>query len=196
MQNHGKERRRRAARTLPGPAAEGFDESALAPRPGTGRPFVDGYLLYLLARGSAAASRQFHSQLAGLGVAVPVWRVLAVVQGHSGIHVGPLAEAVLLKQPTLTRVLDRMERHGLVKRMVGSADRRKTRIGATAKGRRLAERLIKLARSHERELLTAIGVRRAGHLLASLHFLVSLDAYRSGASKSLDRGVKLELGRD
>jgi hypothetical protein len=51
--------------------------------------------------------------------------------------------------------------------------------------------LILLARVHEEELLGAIGRRRAGHLLASLRFLVSLDAQDEHGRKRLDRRVKL-----
>ena len=50
------------------------------------------------------------------GVGVPVWRVLASLSGSRGETVTGLAEVCLLQQPTMTKLLDRMVRDGLVTR--------------------------------------------------------------------------------
>ena len=80
--------------------------------------FVDDYLLYLLARASHALSAEFHGTLRKAGVSVPVWRVLATLSGSPGETVTGLAEACLLQQPTMTKLLDRMVRDGMVKRIL------------------------------------------------------------------------------
>jgi DNA-binding MarR family transcriptional regulator len=113
--------------------------------------FVDDYLLYLLARASHDASAGFHARLKARGVAVPVWRVVATLAGaEDGELVGALAAACLMQQPTMTKLLDRMEADGLVRR---DRQGRQTRIRLTPAGDRLAAELVPLARAHEAELL-------------------------------------------
>ncbi len=113
--------------------------------------FVDDYLLALLARASHAASSGFHARLKARGVAVPVWRVLATLDGAAeGVTVGELAETCLMQQPTMSKLLDRMAAEGLVTR---HREGRLMRIRATQAGAALAADLVEEARAHEAALL-------------------------------------------
>lgn len=135
--------------------------------------FVDGYLLYLLARASAQASRQFHAQLPGKGVSVSDWRILAVLSGaDAGVSVGELAARCLFKQPTLTRAVDRLERRGLVRRDVGDGDRRRVVVSLTGQGAALVSGLIEEARAHEAALLSGYTPEEAGTLRRVLATLI------------------------
>ncbi len=117
--------------------------------------FLNDYLLYLLARASHAASAEFHARLKARGVKVPVWRVVATLHGvPRGEMVGTLAAACLMPQPTMTRLLDRMESQGLIRRQ---REGRHMRILLTEAGQALAETLIPEARRHEAELLARHG---------------------------------------
>ncbi|HYF08181.1 MAG TPA: MarR family transcriptional regulator [Acetobacteraceae bacterium] len=115
--------------------------------------FVDDYLLSLLARASHVVSSEFHERLRQRGVTVPVWRVLATLSGGRGETVSSLASACLLQQPTMTKVLDRMERDGLVRRKQDAEDRRLVRIHATPRGEATVAELLVAARQHEAEIL-------------------------------------------
>lgn len=115
--------------------------------------FIDDYLLYLMARASHLISEEFHEQLRRRGISVPVWRVLASLVGSPGETVTGLAEVCLLQQPTMTKLLDRMVRDGLVKRTQDSRDRRVVRVGLTPRGDTIIEELIALARQHEADVL-------------------------------------------
>ena len=64
-----------------------------------------------------------------------------------------LAEVCLLQQPTMTKLLDRMVRDGLVTRGQDARDRRVVRVALTPKGETLAEELIRAARQHEASVL-------------------------------------------
>jgi MarR family transcriptional regulator, organic hydroperoxide resistance regulator len=115
--------------------------------------FVDDYLLYLLARASHTLSTEFHSTLRRAGVSVPVWRVLATLSGSPPETVTGLAEACLLQQPTMTKLLDRMVRDGLVQRLPDARDRRVVRIEATPRGQAVVDELLVAARQHEAQVL-------------------------------------------
>ncbi|MFC2999245.1 MarR family winged helix-turn-helix transcriptional regulator [Falsiroseomonas tokyonensis] len=113
--------------------------------------FVQDYLLALLARASHAASAGFHAQLKARGVAVPVWRVLATLEGAGeGVTVGELAATCLMQQPTMSKLLDRMAAEGLVTRR---REGRSMRVLLTLGGVTLAAELVAEARAHEAVLL-------------------------------------------
>lgn len=115
--------------------------------------FIDDYLLYLMARASHVISSEFHEQLRRRGISVPIWRVLASLVGSSGETVTGLAETCLLQQPTMTKLLDRMVRDGLVRRMQDTRDRRVVRVALTTRGEMMATDLVQVARQHESEVL-------------------------------------------
>jgi len=115
--------------------------------------FVDDYLPYLLARASHAVSGEFHAKLRKAGISVPVWRALATLSGSAGETVTGLAGACLLQQPTMTKLLDRMVRDGIVKRMPDQRDRRVVRIQLLPRGEHMVKDLIVAAKQHEADLL-------------------------------------------
>src|SRR5690606_19085168 len=107
----------------------------------------------LLARASHLVSAQFHAQLASSGVSVPMWRILASLSDRPSLTIGELAEIVLLKQPTLSKILDRMIEEKLVMRIQASDDRRRVNVSITPTGRQRVEDLLRRAKEHEAEAL-------------------------------------------
>ena len=147
--------------------------AATSPRtvPAEGKPFVEDYLLYLLGRASMQASAQFHSIAKARGLSVLEWRVLG--QLSSGPEtVSTLAVMALSKQPTLTKVVDRMVKVGLVSRLEDAADRRRVFVRLTEKGRTLAAELVPLAREHEARVLAGYAPREAAALKRALKTLI------------------------
>lgn len=117
--------------------------------------FVDGYLSYLLAAASERVSREFHQQLRPYGLSVANWRVLATLSDGDGLCVGDLARIVLIQQPTLTKLVARMARGGLLELRKDPADRRRTLVRISAGGRRKVLPLLARAKAHERACLAS-----------------------------------------
>ena len=107
----------------------------------------------LLARASYAVVQGFADELRRRGASLPVWRVLAALLAHPGHTVTGLAEACLLQQPTMTKLLDRMIRDGLVARSHDARDRRIVRVALTPEGEARAAELAVAAARHEAEVL-------------------------------------------
>jgi MarR family transcriptional regulator, organic hydroperoxide resistance regulator len=140
---------------------------------------VDGYLLYLLGRVSHVLSGEFHQQLRR-SVAVPVWRVLASLSGSKGETVTGLAEVCLVHQPTMTKLLDRMVRDGLVTRSPDAQDRRIVRVALTSQGETLAAELIAAACQHEATVLARFPEIETTNLKALLRSVLEPAALRPG----------------
>lgn len=144
--------------------------------------FIDDYLSYLLARASHQVSREFHARLKPYRISVLEWRVLASLEGGA-LTLGDLAEAVLYKQPTVTKLIDRMARAGWVRRGKVDGDRRKTRIRLTARGRAVVRELLAKAKSHEAACLAGHKPGEIEALKAHLRELIARNDPASRASK-------------
>jgi DNA-binding MarR family transcriptional regulator len=136
--------------------------------------FVEGYLAALLAQASHLISSEFHEVVRHHGLSVSEWRVLATLAGGEPISIGRLADEAVLKQPTVTRMLDRMQAKGQVERLGHESDRRITLVRITASGSRTVARLIALARRHEAKVLEPFGLARAEELKATLRRIIEL----------------------
>ncbi|WP_310633855.1 MarR family transcriptional regulator [Paraburkholderia sp.] len=114
--------------------------------------FLDTYLAALLARASALISDEFHATLARKKIPALQWRVLACLS-DGPLPMGDLGRLILAKQPTVSKLIDRMEASGLVARQDDPASRRRTLVALTQPGRALAAELIALALEHEASVL-------------------------------------------
>jgi DNA-binding MarR family transcriptional regulator len=146
--------------------------------------FVDDYLPALLAQASQLISGEFHRVVRTQGVSVSEWRVLATLAGNEPLSIGRIAEITTIKQPTVTRLLDRMEAKGLVERLEKDGDRRITLVTITPAGSRMVARLIPLAREHEQRVLEPFGLQRAEALKSTLRSIV--DLHRTSAVEADD----------
>ncbi len=145
-------------------------------RPAEGQlRFVEEDLLALMARAAHDASAEFHGALRAAGVAVPVWQVLAALAGVEDETVTGLAQTCLLQQPTMTKLLDRMVRDGVVARRSDPRDRRVVRIQLTGRGREMLERLVPLARRHEAAVLARLPEEDAARIKSLLRALADPD---------------------
>lgn len=149
----------------------------VAPPAGPSEPerFVDGYLSYLLARTSHLISAEFHAELAKRQVPTMHWRVLVTLH-DAPMHVTDLAQIVLEKQPTMSKIIDRMEKLDLVQRRPGVADRRSTLVSITEEGMRVVKPLLALAKQHEQDVLAPLGAENATVLVEVLKKLIALHA--------------------
>lgn len=144
---------RRAAGAAPAPAPAGTAELA------TRLHSAAIHLLRLLRREDDAA-----------GVSAPLLSALSVLVFGGDRTLGELAAAEQVRPATMSRVVDALAAAGLARRVADDRDRRRSRIRATAAGRRMLEagrrrrvatltaRLEGLAAPERRTLAAAVGV--------------------------------------
>ena len=134
--------------------------------------FVDSYLPYLLARASFTISSEFHAQVEAAGLSVSEWRILASLSGVKQRTVGELAEIVLAKQPTVTKMVLRMASENLVTRSPCTQDKRQAWVSLTPKGKKLVKPLLKKAQQHEQLVLALLGHAQSASLKTILQKLI------------------------
>lgn len=138
------------------------DQEPLPPR------FVDGYLAYLLALASHRVSEEFHREVEAAGLTIAEWRVLASLTGREQESISTLTHLTLTKQPTLSKIIQRMEQQGLVQRHDTDADRRKTLVSLTAAGREKTQQHVQQAMRHQAEVLKPLSAKEAALLMRVL----------------------------
>jgi MarR family transcriptional regulator, organic hydroperoxide resistance regulator len=137
------------------------------------KPFVDDYLPYLLARSSKLVSEQFHATVKAAGVNVNYWRILASLSDGDGLTLKQLNQRVLFNQPTLSKLVTRMETEGLLERHKDTQDKRAILIYISAQGRDLVDELLSKAKWHEDQVLANYSAQQQDLMKDMLRQLVN-----------------------
>lgn len=122
------------------------------------------------------------------GLSDQQWRVLRVLHAHAdGLETGRLAEQAYLLGPSLTGMLARMQKSGLVTRQRDSEDARRSVVRATALGLALVEALSDSITAQYHDLEQHLGRAGLAALYASLDRLIALPPRGTGeASETSD----------
>ena len=135
--------------------------------------FVDGYLGYLLGQANHALYKDFDARVRAAGLTSIEWRVLATLHDGEPLTVSQLAQDVLSKQPSVTKLVQRMASQGWVVLQACPSDQRRTLVAATAAGRRLVKPLVEEAKQHEARVLRSLGATEKVALRKLLEKLTS-----------------------
>ena len=125
-----------------------------------------------LARVSRAISRAFDDTLVEAGGSLPAWLVILNLKTRRLANQRELAEAVGIREATLTHHLNAMEASGLITRRRDPANRRGHLVELTPAADALFLRLRDAAMAFDEKLrsgLSAADIARFEELLAKLH---------------------------
>jgi DNA-binding MarR family transcriptional regulator len=125
---------------------------------------LEDHLFFYFSQILARRTRTINTSLRPYGLDYPRWRVLAVLQQHSGATMGRLADLTSVDRTTLTRTLGLMEDAGLVTRRERKSDRRSVVISLTANGRRMFARILPLTLAETDRALTRFSAEEIGVL--------------------------------
>ena len=95
------------------------------------------FRLYTASRLITQAYRPFFEPL---GITYPQYLVLLVLWEHDNLPVSEITSRLMLETNTVTPLLQRMEREGLIVRTRGTVDTRQRMVSLTKKGHDMQER--------------------------------------------------------
>jgi DNA-binding MarR family transcriptional regulator len=149
--------------------------SSIQPRHKADVDAIAATLIYLYTE-----SRRLTKQLArSVGLTGPQLTVIKMLDTQGDLSLSSLSERIRAQNSTVTGIIDRMEREGLVVRARSQSDRRRVLIALTDKGRQLASQieveplqifrqaLGSLPRGDVEELLRILG-KLQGHVRAAV----------------------------
>ncbi|MBV8620207.1 MAG: homoprotocatechuate degradation operon regulator HpaR [Curvibacter sp.] len=139
------------------------------------KPFVHRNLPRLLLQAREAVMGHTRPSLRHHGLSDQQWRVLRVLGEHGVVETGRVAREAFILGPSLTGVLTRMERDGLIQRQRDPEDARCTVVQATEKGLRLVEKLSLTIEAHYVWMEKSLGKEKLAQLYDLLDTLIELE---------------------
>ena len=102
---------------------------------------LDNQLCFRLYTASRLLSQAYHPLLSEQGLTYPQYLVLLVLWEKDALPVNDIAKRLLLETNTVTPLLQRMEKEGLLTRAKGKEDARQMIVSLTRKGKDLQKKL-------------------------------------------------------
>ena len=143
--------------------------------PSSATPFTHRNLPRLLLQAREAVMAHTRPALREHALSDQQWRVLRVLGEHGTVETGRVAREAFILGPSLTGVLSRMERDGLVGRERDPADQRRTVVKATGKGKLLVRKLSVTIEAHYQQMETVLGKQKIAQLYVLLDALIAME---------------------
>ncbi len=102
---------------------------------------LDNQLCFRLYTASRLLTQAYHPLLSEQGLTYPQYLVLLVLWEKDGQPVNDIAKRLFLETNTVTPLLQRMEKEGIITRAKGKTDARQMIVSLTQKGRALQKSL-------------------------------------------------------
>ena len=136
---------------------------------------------FITGKASTAIARRLQRKLnqASVNLTIEQWSILYHLWKQDGMTQQELCEASFRDKPSITRLVDNLEKLGLVNRVTDENDRRSNRIFLTADARKLEEKTMELAEDTLNEALKGVP---AEHVEISKQVLQSVYENLSGRS--------------
>lgn len=132
-------------------------------------PLLEGSLGFNVYRCALLFRRELVRALARYRMTPEQWQVLAVLdEAGSTVSQSEIVRLVMKDKPTVTRILQRMERDGWISRRTAVEDARVTRIEMTPAGAKLCARIPVLLTRRVAPIYQQLGAESYGRLMADL----------------------------
>jgi DNA-binding MarR family transcriptional regulator len=123
-----------------------------------------------LMRTTDLLSRGLVQMLKAEDLSATQYNVLRILRGSpAGLACGEIASRMITRDPDVTRLLDRLEKHGLISRCRETKDRRTVMARITPEGLKLLARLDEPIQAAHRKQLGHLGRERLRALTELLH---------------------------
>lgn len=117
---------------------------------------------FITGQASTAIARRLQKKFnaSGINITIEQWSVLYHLWKKEGISQQELCKATFRDKPSITRLVDNLEKSGLVKRVPSDSDRRINLVYLTKQAQKLQEETMQLADDTLNEALTTVPADR------------------------------------
>ena len=130
-----------------------------------------------LLRTADALQTSIEGKLQEFGLTGTQYNALRILRGAGaeGLPCSEIGERMITRDPDITRLLNRLEKRGLVVRARAKTDRRVIHGKITAVGLKLLREMDQPVERHNREMLKHVGPEKLGQLIELLELVRSAD---------------------
>ena len=115
---------------------------------------------------AAAYDRRF-------GLTIPEWRVIAVLGRFPGLSAVEVADRTMMDKVAVSRAVTRLLKNGRIDREFADADRRRSILNLSEKGRRVHDQVAPLALKFEADLLHGLSDEEINALNSTIERLMA-----------------------
>ena len=130
-------------------------------------------LPYLLNRVTSRANQLWLKHLRDHGLTIGRWQVLSVLSRFDGSRVGTIADLSGGEQAAVSRIIDQMERDGLVSRRPSLNDSRAVEVWITARGSKVYQELLPAAEQFVERMVQSLNREEIDSMTSMLDRLFS-----------------------
>ena len=123
---------------------------------------LDNQICFRLYTAARLVTQAYTPLLTALGITYPQYLVLLVLWEKDNQPVNDIAHRLLLETNTVTPLLQRMEKQGIVSRKKGEQDKRQQIVSLTAKGKQLEQEAFELVPTGMKDQLATCPLEFAG----------------------------------
>jgi len=116
-----------------------------------GDHWLGKFVPYLIYRITSQHNRLLRKRLKRSGINIARWRVLAVLQDNGRMNISQIVERTIIEQPTVSRIVDQLEREGLAFREICDEDSRFVQVMLTEAGERAFREIYPVATRHQEQ---------------------------------------------
>ena len=138
------------------------------PTRANGDHWLGQFIPYLLYRITGQLNRALRKKLRRSGINLARWRVLAVLKDNGRMNIGQIVERTIIEQPTVSRIVDQLEREGLAAREICDEDSRFVQVVLTEMGEKAFERIYPAATAHQKQALQGFSKKEIKTLIGFL----------------------------
>jgi len=118
-----------------------------------GDQWLGKFVPYLIYRITGQLNRNLRRRLKRSGINIARWRVLAVLQDNGRMNMSQIVERTIIEQPTVSRIVDQLEREGLAFRETCDEDSRFVQVMLTPAGEKAFREIYPTASRNQEQAL-------------------------------------------
>jgi DNA-binding MarR family transcriptional regulator len=133
-----------------------------------GDRWLGKFVPYHIYRITNLQNRLLRKRLKRSGINLARWRVLAVLQDNGRMNISQIVERTLIEQPTVSRIVDQLEREGLAFREICDEDSRFVQVMLTEAGEKAFKEIYPTATKHQAQALQDFSKQEIENLIGFL----------------------------
>jgi DNA-binding MarR family transcriptional regulator len=137
--------------------------------------FAEGLVGYNLRRAYAVHMQRFTAVFGKLNIRPVQFTLLGHLYNNPGLNQSQMGRALDIQRANLVTLLDELEQRGLVRREMAKNDRRSRVLSLTADGKRLTDKMFRLAALMDKDLDNQVGKEQRLNLVELLRAVRNLD---------------------
>ncbi|KQX25104.1 MULTISPECIES: MarR family winged helix-turn-helix transcriptional regulator [unclassified Sphingomonas] len=114
-----------------------------------GNNWLADYIPYQIYRVSSRMTARLRKRLQALKINTSEWRALSVMRSYGTLSITQLTDLALMEQPTISRVVLKLEKDGHVVRRASAQDSRVTEVTLTQSGADILAEMAAAAMRHQ-----------------------------------------------